>query len=199
MLKSCGSDAKTGGGGSFSRWSSESRERNRLSKSTSGRCASPGKKGRHNGFKGGPVLAGIQPNGGIRADTMVRHVNRVHWGQAIDVDGLRCGDGPSGTGRRWIAPSMRVLYASERVAWLQVPNPAKWRKIKKLLRRADDEVGRTQVLMHYGKRKPTCLRLLDYKDITLYAELATIDVSSGTPYRLAIWIGLFHRDYNKRA
>ena len=56
-----------------------------------------GKSGRNNKFESATALDGIQPNGGIRADTMVRHVNRAHWGRAIDIDRSRCGDGPSGS------------------------------------------------------------------------------------------------------
>ena len=52
MLKSCGCDAKTGAGGRFSRWSSESRERNGLGRSASGRCPPSGKKSRNIGVVG---------------------------------------------------------------------------------------------------------------------------------------------------
>ena len=47
MLKSCGCYAKTGTGGSFLRWSSESRERNGLGRSALGRCVPAGKTGRN--------------------------------------------------------------------------------------------------------------------------------------------------------
>ncbi len=46
MLKSRGCDTMTGTGRSFSKWSSESRERNGLAMSDSGRCAPLGKTGR---------------------------------------------------------------------------------------------------------------------------------------------------------
>ena len=44
VLKSCGCDAKTGAGGSFSRGSSDSRERNGLARSDSGQCQPSGKR-----------------------------------------------------------------------------------------------------------------------------------------------------------
>ena len=47
MLKSRGCDAMTGAGGSFLGWGSESRERNGLGRSASGRCAPIGKTSRN--------------------------------------------------------------------------------------------------------------------------------------------------------
>ena len=47
MLKSRGCDAKTGAGGSFLVWGSESRDRSGLGRSASGRCAPLGKTGRN--------------------------------------------------------------------------------------------------------------------------------------------------------
>ena len=59
-LKSCGCDAMTGAGGSFSGWSSESTERNGLGRSASGRCAPLGKKDRNR--YPGPEPKTRQPN-----------------------------------------------------------------------------------------------------------------------------------------
>ena len=47
MLKSRGCDTMTGAGGSFLGWGSESRERNGLGRSASGRCAPIGKTSRN--------------------------------------------------------------------------------------------------------------------------------------------------------
>ena len=47
MLKSCGCDAMTGAGGSFLGRGSESKERNGLGRSASGRCAPLGKSSRN--------------------------------------------------------------------------------------------------------------------------------------------------------
>ena len=58
MLKSCGCDAKTGAGRSFSGWSRESRERNGLGRSASGRRAPLGKTGRNSAYA-------IKPHGGL--------------------------------------------------------------------------------------------------------------------------------------
>ena len=44
-----------------------------------------GKPGRNNGLEGGAARDGIQPDGGIRVDTTVEHVNHAHWGP-----GYRC-------------------------------------------------------------------------------------------------------------
>ena len=44
-----------------------------------------GKSGRNNGLEGRAVRDGIQPDGGIRVDTMVEHANHAHW-----ESGYRC-------------------------------------------------------------------------------------------------------------
>ena len=43
------------------------------------------KSGRNNGLEGGAARDGIQPDGGIRVDIAVEHVNHAHWGL-----GYRC-------------------------------------------------------------------------------------------------------------
>ena len=72
--------SKTDALGSVARLSGESSDTKDLTAGRIHGASRDGKSGRNNGLEGGAARDGRQPDGDIRVDTTVEHVNHAHWG-----------------------------------------------------------------------------------------------------------------------
>ena len=87
MLKSCGCDAMTGAGGSFLGWGSESRERNGLGRSASGRCA-PVSKSSRNIFEGRKTRLSGTNRVGVDQRPVSSWIRMIATNDAMDATNL---------------------------------------------------------------------------------------------------------------